>query len=100
MRKDCFSSSVRIVGKLVVTAGGGWCDFETARKVHPEVSSRSNLTAPAHRDPGRQVKQFMTTPARTASAFLRPVQANLSDAHISVSHPSTTSWSFEYQAFT
>ena len=73
MRKDCFSSSVRIVGKLVVTAGGGWCDFETARKVHPEVSPRSDLSAPVQSDPGSQEKQFMTTPARTASAFMRPV---------------------------
>jgi hypothetical protein len=42
--KNCASFFVRIVSTLVAIAGGGGGDVQTARRVHPEVSSRANLS--------------------------------------------------------
>jgi hypothetical protein len=42
--KNLRSILVRIVGVTVSIARGGWCDLETARRIHPEVAFRANLS--------------------------------------------------------
>ena len=43
MTKKCAFFFVRIVGTLVVTAWGGRCDVETARRDHPETNLRYQI---------------------------------------------------------